>query len=225
MGNRGQKRAETIDELPADKRTCSSLEFRASSSVAPIEPTASTSTNQTHDHEMETSSSGSGSGRTDEDKDSAYGSCDSDEMDDTEHRKHRHAMLDYQRQRLSGDQTKFKRVLSILNGEIEGSNQEEALRELCEILSFCTDSSLSSLMANSLSPVLIKLAGHENNPEIMLLSIRALTYICDNHPRSSSFIVRHNGVSALCQRLLSFEYEDVAEQVKFWEWEYRRCLV
>ncbi|KAI3677127.1 hypothetical protein L1987_86748 [Smallanthus sonchifolius] len=212
MGNRGQKRAETIDEFPADKRTCSSLEFRPSSSVSPIETTASTSTNQTHDHEMETSSSGSGSGRTDEDKDSAYGSCDSDEMGDTEHRKHRHAILEYQRQRLSGDQTKFKRVLSILNGEVEESNQQDALRELCEMLSFCTDSSLSSLMANSLSPILIKLASHENNPEIMLLSIRALTYLCDTHPRSSGFIVRHNGVSALCQRLLAIEYVDVAEQ-------------
>ncbi|KAD3337492.1 hypothetical protein E3N88_33012 [Mikania micrantha] len=224
MGNRGQKRAEAIDEFPADKRTCSSLEFRPSTSTSPIETTPSFSTNQTHDHEMETSSSASGSGsaRTDEDKDSAYGSCDSDDMGDTEHRKYRHAMLDYQRQRMSGDQMKFKRVLSILNGETEESTQQDALRELCEILSFCTDSSLSSLMANSLSPILIKMAGHETDPEIMLLSIRALTYLCDTHPRSSSFIVRYNGVPALCQRLLSIEYEDVAEQVKFWEREKER---
>ncbi|KAJ0503251.1 putative HECT domain, armadillo-like helical, HECT, E3 ligase catalytic domain-containing protein [Helianthus annuus] len=214
MGNRGQKRADAIDELPADKRTCSSLEFRASSSVSPMETTASTSTNQTHDHEMETSSSASGSGsaRTDEDKDSAYGSCDSDEMGDTEHRRNRNAMLEYQRQRLSDDQVKFKRVLSVLSGETEEPAQENALRELCEILSFCTDSSLSSLMANSLSPVLIKLAGHESNPEIMLLSIRALTYLCDTHSRSSSFIVRYNGIPVLCQRLLAIEYVDVAEQ-------------
>ncbi|KAK9068485.1 hypothetical protein SSX86_012599 [Deinandra increscens subsp. villosa] len=215
MGNRGQKRAEIVEDLPADKRTCSSLEFRpGSSSVSPNEATPSTSQNQTHDHDMETSSSasGSGSGRTDEDKDSAYGSCDSDDMGDTEHRKYRHALLDYQRQRLSGDQTKFKRVLSILNGEIQESTLPDALRELCEILSFCTDSSLSSLMANSLSPILIKLAGIESNPEIMLLSIRALTYLCDINPRSSAFIVSCNGVPALCQRLLSIEYEDVAEQ-------------
>ncbi|KAI7724831.1 hypothetical protein M8C21_006945 [Ambrosia artemisiifolia] len=212
MGNRGQKRAETIDEFPADKRTCSSLEFRPSSSVSPIETTPSTSTNQTHDHEMETSSSASGSAHTDEDKDSAYGSCDSDEMGDTEHRKNRHAILEYQRQRLSADQVKFKRVLTVLSGENDESAQQEALRELCEILSFCTDSSLSSLMANSLSPVLIKLAGHESNPEIMLLSIRALTYLCDTHPRSSGFIIRYNGIPVLCQRLLSIEYVDVAEQ-------------
>ncbi|XP_076950087.1 E3 ubiquitin-protein ligase UPL4-like [Bidens hawaiensis] len=217
MGNRGQKRAEIIDEFPADKRTCSSLEFRPSSSVSPTEITTPTSsTNQTHDHDMETSSSASGSGsaRTDEDKDSAYGSCDSDDMVDAEHRKARHAIREYQRQRLSGDQEKFKRVLSVLNGESESDElaQENALRELCEILSFCADSSLSSLMANSLSPVLIKLAGHETNPEIMLLSIRALTYLCDSHPRSSGFIIRYNGIPILCQRLLSIEYVDVAEQ-------------
>ncbi|KAI3696775.1 hypothetical protein L6452_29309 [Arctium lappa] len=161
---------------------------------------------------METSSSASGSGRTDEDKDSAYGSCDSDEMGDAEHIRHRHAILDYQRQRLSGDQVKFKRVLSILNEEIEESAQQAALRELCEILVFCTDSSLSSLMVDSLSPILIKLACHESNSEIMLLSIRALTFLCDIYPRSAGFIVRHDGVTALCQRLLAIEYEDVAEQ-------------
>ncbi|KAJ9559067.1 hypothetical protein OSB04_013681 [Centaurea solstitialis] len=211
MGNRGHKRTETIDELPADKRTCSSLEFRPSSSTSPVQ-TPTTSTTQTHDHDMETSSSASGSGRTDEDKDSAYGSCDSDEMGDAEHIRNRHAILDYQRQRLSGDQAKLKRVLSNLNEEIEESAQQAALRELCEILSFCTDSSLSSTMADSLSPILIKLARHESNPEIMLLSIRALTYLCDIYPRSAAFIVRHDGVTALCQRLLAIEYEDVAEQ-------------
>ncbi|KVI00006.1 Armadillo-like helical, partial [Cynara cardunculus var. scolymus] len=211
MGNRGHKRTETVDELPADKRTCSSLEFRPSSSTSPVQ-TPTTSVNQTHDHDMETSSSASGSGRTDEDKDSAYGSCDSDEMGDAEHIRNRHAILDYQRQRLSGDQVKFKRVLSNLNEEIEESAQQAALMELCEILSFCTDSSLSSLMADSLSPILIKLARHESNPEIMLLSIRALTYLCDIYPRSAGFIVRHDGVTALCQRLLAIEYVDVAEQ-------------
>ncbi|CAH1441958.1 unnamed protein product [Lactuca virosa] len=213
MGNRGHKRSETVDELPADKRTCSSLEFRPSSSMSPVE-TPSTSTNQTHDHDhdMETSSSASGSGRTDEDKDSAYGSCDSEETGDADQRRQRHAILDYQRQRLSSDQAKFKRVLSNLSEETEESAQQEALRELCEILSFCTDSSLSSLIADSLSPILIKLASHESNPEIMLLSIRALTYLCDIHPQSSALIIRHDGVTALCKRLLAFEYEDVAEQ-------------
>ncbi|XP_071690585.1 E3 ubiquitin-protein ligase UPL4 [Rutidosis leptorrhynchoides] len=217
MGNRGQKRTESTDELPADKRTCSSLEFRPSSSSSPIEtPTMTTTTtpmtsttNQTHDNEMETSSSASD---THEDNNSAYGSCDSDEMGDAEHRRYRNEILDYQRQRLSGDQAKFKKVLSSLNEETEESGQQDALRELCEILSFCTDSSLSSLIADALSPILIKLAQHESNPEIMLLSIRALTYLCDIYPRSSSLLVRHDGVSALCQRLLAIEYEDVAEQ-------------
>ncbi|KAI3502331.1 hypothetical protein L1887_30365 [Cichorium endivia] len=129
MGNRGHKRTETVDELPADKRTCSSLEFRPSSSMSPVE-TPSTSTTQAHDHDhdMETSSSASGSGRTDEDKDSTYGSCDSDEIGDADHRRHRHAILDYQRQRLSSDQAKFKSVLSNLSEETKEPAQQEALR-------------------------------------------------------------------------------------------------
>nr|XP_043609568.1 E3 ubiquitin-protein ligase UPL4 [Erigeron canadensis]XP_043609569.1 E3 ubiquitin-protein ligase UPL4 [Erigeron canadensis] len=209
MGNRGQKRADSPEELPADKRACSSLEFRPSSSTSPVETTSTSTANQTPDQEMEESSSASD---THEDNNSAYGSCDSDEMGDVEQRRNRREMADYQRQRLSGDQVKFKRVLSNLNEQTEESEQQDALRELCEILSFCTDSSLSSLMADSLSPILIKLAGHESNPEIMLLSIRALTYLCDSHPRSSSFIIRHDGILVLCKRLLAFEYEDVAEQ-------------
>ncbi|GJZ75041.1 E3 ubiquitin protein ligase UPL4 isoform X1 [Tanacetum coccineum] len=92
------------------------------------------------------------------------------------------------------------------------SMQQAALRELCEILSFSSDSTLSSLIDDTLFPILIKLAGHQSNPEIMLLSIRALTYLCDIYPRSSDFIVRHDGVLVLCQRLLAIEYEDVAEQ-------------
>ncbi|PWA53720.1 ubiquitin-protein ligase 4 [Artemisia annua] len=212
MENRGQKRSETIDELPADKRTCSSLEFRpsSSSSVSPIE-TPTTSTNHTQEHDMETSSSASGSGGSHEDRDSTYGSCDSDEMGDGEHRRQREALREIQRQR-SGDASKFKNVFKNLNEKSDESTQQAALHELCEILSFSSDSTLSSLIADTLSPILIKLAGHQSNPEIMLLSIRAITYLCDIYPRSAAFMVRHDGVSVLCQRLLAIEYEDVAEQ-------------
>lgn len=213
MENRGQKRSETVDELPADKRTCSSLEFRpsSSSSVSPIE-TPTTSTNHTQEHDMETSSSASGSGGSHEDRDSTYGSCDSDEMGDGEHRRQREAIREIQRQR-SGDASKFKNVFKNLNEKSDESTQQAALHELCELLSFSSDSTLSSLIADTLSPILIKLAGHQSNPEIMLLSIRAITYLCDIYPRSAAFIVRHDGVSVLCKRLLAIEYEDVAEQV------------
>ncbi|XAR69030.1 Ubiquitin--protein ligase [Bertholletia excelsa] len=210
MGNRGQKRAETVDELPADKRACNSLEFRPSTSTASV-PTPMNSTNSTpeaHDGDMDTSSSFSGSTRSEGEgeKDSAYGSCDSD----GEHRPN--SFREYPRRRLSSDHGKFKKVMASLGQEGEESNIVDALTELCELLSFCADSSLSSMMADTMSPILVKLARHESNDDIMLLAIRAITYLCDAHPRSSGFLVRHDAVPALCQKLMAIEYQDVAEQ-------------
>ncbi|GLT72296.1 hypothetical protein SLA2020_442450 [Shorea laevis] len=177
MGNRGQKRPEMVDELPADKRACSSLDFRPSSSNSSVQThmNSSNSTHETHDNDMETSSSASASSRSEgePERDSAYGSCDSDDAEQ------RHINLrqyrDYQRQRSSED-------------------------------------SLSGMVSDSLSPLLVNLAKHESNPEIMLLAIRAITYICDVYPRSSNFLIRHDAVPALCQRLMAIEYSDVAEQ-------------
>lgn len=209
MGNRGQKRAETIDELPADKRACTSLEFRPSSSNSSVQAPMNYTNSTTEVHgDMDTSSSYSGSihSEGEGEKDSAYGSCDSDGE------QRQNALPDYQRYRSSGDHRKFKKVLSSLDQEGEESGTLAALTELCELLSFCADSSLSSLMADSVSPILVKLARHENNPNIMLLAIRAITYLCDVHPRSSGFLVRHDAVPALCQRLIAIECLDVAEQ-------------
>lgn len=202
MGNRGHKRTETADELPADKRACTLSEFRPSTSNSSVQ-TPTTSTHETHDADMDSSSATSGSARSEGEgeRDSAYGSCDSDNN-----------YRDYHRRGLSGDQTKFNRVLSSLNEDHDESGQLAALTELCELLSFCTDNSLSGLMADSFSPVLVKLARHQSNPNIMLLAIRAITYFCDVHPRSSAYLVRHDAVPALCQRLLAIEYLDVAEQ-------------
>ncbi|VFQ94842.1 unnamed protein product [Cuscuta campestris] len=198
MESRGQKRTDTDDELPADKRACSSLEFRASSSNS----SAQTTPREGHGGEMETSSTTSGSNHSDGEgeRESTYGSCDSD------------SYREYYNQRSSGDQSKFKNILLSLTEESEESVQLVALNELCELLSFCSGSSLSSLMTDSFSPVLVRLARHENNPDIMLLAIRSLTYLCDVHSRSSAFLVRHDVVPALCQRLLAIEYLDVAEQ-------------
>ncbi|CAA3018631.1 E3 ubiquitin- ligase UPL4 isoform X1, partial [Olea europaea subsp. europaea] len=149
MENRGQKRAEAVDEWPADKRACSSSEFRPSASNS----SAQTPMSSSHDADMDTSSSTSGSTRSEGDgeKDSTYGSCDSDS-----------SIRDYYRRRSWGDQSKFKNVLSRLSEEVEESGQLAAITELCEL--------------------------------------------------SSGFLVRHNAVPVLCQKLMVIEYLDVAEQ-------------
>ena len=212
MGNRGQKRAEMVDRLPADKRTCSSLEFRPSSSNSSVQMHV-TSTNSSpgiHENDMDTSSSASASSRSEgeHDKDSAYGSCDSDDAEQ------KHSDLrNCQRQRSSSDHERFKRILSSLGEESDTSAQILLLTDLCEVLSFCMESSLSSTTSDSLSIILVNLVKLDSNSEIVLLALRALTYLCDAYPRASSFIVRHGGVPALCQRLGVIVYLDVAEQV------------
>ncbi|XP_061351347.1 E3 ubiquitin-protein ligase UPL4 isoform X2 [Gastrolobium bilobum] len=211
MESRGQKRPEMVDELPADKRACSSLDFRPSSSNSSVQThlNSTRSMVEAHDNDMDTSSSASASSRSEgePEKDSAYGSCDSDDME-----QHHSSLHEYHRRRLSSDHGKFKNIISSLSGQTEPSAQLAVLTELCEILSFCTEGSLSSMTSDLLSPLLVKLAKHESNPDIMLFSIRAITYICDLYPRSAGFLVRYDAVPALCERLLAIEYQDVAEQ-------------
>jgi E3 ubiquitin-protein ligase TRIP12 len=52
----------------------------------------------------------------------------------------------------------------------------------------------------------------EHNPDIMLLAARALTFMADVLPASCGAIVRHGAVPAFCERLLTIEYIDLAEQ-------------
>ncbi|XP_023005684.1 E3 ubiquitin-protein ligase UPL4-like isoform X2 [Cucurbita maxima] len=201
-----------VDRLPADKRACSSLEFRPSSSNSSMHQMHVTAINSSpgfYDNDMDTSSSASASSRSEGeyDKDSAYGSCDSDDAEQ------KHSDLrNYQRQRSSSDHGRLKRILSSLGEESELSAQRTLLVELCEVLSFCMENSLSSMTSDSISIVLVNLVKLDSDPEIVLLALRAITYLCDVYPRSSSFLVRHDGVRALCQMLGVIKYLDVAEQ-------------
>ncbi|CAH2074396.1 unnamed protein product [Thlaspi arvense] len=211
MENRGQKRMEVVEELPADKRACNIQDFRPSTSGSSVQAQA-TGTSSGHEHadaDMDTSSTASHSSRSDDeqDKDSDYGSCDSDDADPRQR-----VLQEYQRGRSSGDQEKLISLLSKLREETDPSLQLTVLTELCEVLSFGTEDSLSSSMADKLSPMLVRLAKHESNADIMLLAIRAITYLCDVYPPSVAFLVRHETIPALCQRLLTIEYLDVAEQ-------------
>jgi E3 ubiquitin-protein ligase TRIP12 len=52
----------------------------------------------------------------------------------------------------------------------------------------------------------------EHNPDMMLFAARALTFMADVLPSSCGAIVRHGAVPALCARLLTIEYIDLAEQ-------------
>ncbi|XP_077239573.1 ubiquitin-protein ligase 4 [Tasmannia lanceolata] len=209
MENR-RKRTELEDQLPVDKRVCSVLDHHrpsSSSSSAPAQRASTNSALDTVDCEMETSSD-SISGRSE--KDSAYGSCDSDGVDDAQHQYR--IYQNFHRGNSSENHAKFKRILSSLEDDSEPCSQLAALRELCDFMSFWSESSLPGFSLDSFVPILVKLSKHEINPDVMLLAIRALTYICDVLPRSSVSLVRHGAIPALCARLMTIEYLDVAEQ-------------
>ncbi|KAK8961507.1 E3 ubiquitin-protein ligase UPL4 [Platanthera guangdongensis] len=199
--DRGRKRPEVAEQWPADKRACSTSEFRlatadaaASSSLHSLPPPSSS---EITDCDMDSSSSGRGGG------DSAYGSRESE--DDPYHPMARATCF--------ASRGKFPKILSALDcGDADASVQLASLTELCETLSFCMEDSLGHFPMDTALPVLVRLAGSEGNPDIMLLAIRAVTYLCDLMPRSADSIVRHGGLPVLCARLLSIEYLDVAEQ-------------
>ncbi|KAI4310728.1 hypothetical protein MLD38_035683 [Melastoma candidum] len=211
MESRGQKRTEVVDDLPADKRACSSHDFHPSTSISPIDDQnkCTTPTIEPHDADMDTSSTTSMSSHSEgeAERDSTHGSCDSEEVDP------RYSGLrEFHMNRSYVDQSKFKKILLKLTEETDPSGQVAVLRELCEALSFCVEDSLSSMLSDSFSPILVRLARYDDNPDIMLLAVRAITYLCDVFPRSASFLVRHDAVPTLCQKLMAIKYLDVAEQ-------------
>ncbi|XP_057535729.1 E3 ubiquitin-protein ligase UPL4 isoform X2 [Amaranthus tricolor] len=208
MESRGQKRSDIAEELPSDKRACSSLEIRPNVSYVNPETLADSVSKEvtTRDGDMETSSSSdSDSDHSDDEaeRDFQYGS----DVDD-----HRLRTLQrLQRSHSYIDSAKLKRIIPNLNNDADPCGQLMALTELCELISFCTEGSLSSMIAEQLASPLVKLAKHENNPDIMLLATRAITYLCDVFHWSSRLLVRHDAVPVLCQRLTVIEYLDVAE--------------
>ncbi|KAL0709011.1 hypothetical protein Bca4012_015989 [Brassica carinata] len=215
MENRGQKRMEVVDdELPADKRACNSQDSRTSTSDSSAQEAANgtSSGHENTDADMDTSSSDSPSTHSEkeeqEEEDSDYGTCDDSDDNDPRHQE----LQDIQYGRSSDDQQKLSSLVARLTEEVDPSLQLTGLTELCEVLSFCTEDSFSTVLADALSVVLVKLANHESNADIMLLAIRAVTYLSDVYPRSVAFLVKHETLPALCNRLLTIEYLDVAEQ-------------
>lgn len=87
-----------------------------------------------------------------------------------------------------------------------------ALTGLCEVLSFSMEDSLRGVPTDTLVPRLVDLAGFEASPDIMLLAVRSITYLCEAMPRAAEAVVRHGAIPVICARLLVIEYVDVAEQ-------------
>lgn len=107
---------------------------------------------------------------------------------------------------------KFKKILSGLRADAGEGKQVEALTQLCEILSFGTEESLSTFSVDSFVPVLVGFLNYEDNPDIMLLAARAITHLCEVLPSSCAAVVHYGAVKCFAARLLTIEYMDLAEQ-------------
>ncbi|PIA38680.1 hypothetical protein AQUCO_02700123v1 [Aquilegia coerulea] len=209
MENRSRKREELGDQLPADKRVCSSADVVGPGSSNSSVQTQMNSASESPDCEMEaTSSSASVSGRSegDAEKEEEDDESGSDDMDDDSDERHR-TVRDYYNGRLSADQGKIRKIVSSLEEKAGPDSQLAALTELCDVLSF-TAEELPSSSTNLLVPLIVTLAKDENNPDVILLSVRCITYLCE----SSENLLHHDVIPVLCARLMNIEYLDVAEQ-------------
>ena len=106
---------------------------------------------------------------------------------------------------------RMKELLTSLKEHDEG-RQMEALNELCDVLSMGQEEILIGFNIDAFLPVLVELLNYEHNPEIMLLSCRAITHLLEVLPKSAAKVVSCGAVPLFCQRLLTIEFIDVAEQ-------------
>ncbi|XP_014491908.1 E3 ubiquitin-protein ligase UPL4 isoform X1 [Vigna radiata var. radiata] len=106
---------------------------------------------------------------------------------------------------------KFEKAAQNLSKETEPYSQLALLIEICGVLPFCSEDTVSHSL-DLLSPLLVEHAKKKSNPDIMLFSLRAITFVCDLHPPAPEFFVEHDFVPTLCESLFAIQYVDVAEQ-------------
>jgi E3 ubiquitin-protein ligase TRIP12 len=197
-------------EPPADKRPCTAEPSTSEAPAAAPPPPERAAEHGGSD--MDTSSSGhagdadgDGDGDDNGDDDGDGGSsCESDG--------------DESSRPAGGRRGRFHQLVEAVAAEgAEEGALVAALTELCEALSFCTEDATAYFPSEAAARALVRLAscgdGVGASPDVMLLSLRAITYLCDTMPRASDAVIRHGLLPVLCSRLLSIEYLDVAEQV------------
>ena len=107
---------------------------------------------------------------------------------------------------------RMKELLAMLKQHHDEASQMEALTELCEVLSMGQEEILLGFSVDGFLPVLVDILGMEHRPEMMLLSCRAITHLLEVVPKSAAKVAQSGAVPIFCQRLLTIEFIDVAEQ-------------
>lgn len=103
-------------------------------------------------------------------------------------------------------------ILSALQSGDESATFS-ALADLTPGLAMGTEETLQNFDANEFASVLVVLLSTMlHNPDILLLTCRAVCHILEALPRSSVLFVRHGVLAPLCEQLRSIQFIDVAEQ-------------
>ncbi|KAL6072066.1 Thyroid receptor-interacting protein 12 [Balamuthia mandrillaris] len=106
---------------------------------------------------------------------------------------------------------RFSELLETLQSD-EESQQLSAIMELSDILSMGTEESLGGFSVEQFVPIFMNLLNMEHNPNILLLSARAISNLLEALPGAGASLVRGGIVPILCAKLLCFDYIDLAEQ-------------
>jgi len=100
----------------------------------------------------------------------------------------------------------------MLKNHDDEDGQMQALTELCEVLSMGQEEILIGFSVDSFLPVLVSILNMEHRPEMMLFSCRAITHLLEVMPKAAPKVAASGAVPIFCQRLLTIEFIDVAEQ-------------
>ena len=106
--------------------------------------------------------------------------------------------------------TKAQQLLQGLQAAGDESRQLQAVIEMCQLLVMGNEDTLTGFPIRQVVPALIALLKMEHNFDLMNHASRALTYMMEALPRSSSVIV--DAIPVFLERLQVIQCMDVAEQ-------------
>ena len=106
--------------------------------------------------------------------------------------------------------TKAQQLLQGLQASGDESRQLIAVQEMCQLLVMGNEDTLTGFPIRQVVPALIVLLKMEHNFDLMHHACRALTYMMEALPRSSSVIVE--AIPTFLEKLQSIQCMDVAEQ-------------
>lgn len=108
--------------------------------------------------------------------------------------------------------TQWKTLLEGLKSEDE-TVQLQCLMELCNNFVWMTEDTVQDFRADLFLPILVQMLREGHDPNMMLYVCRAFSHLLEALPIAVGFLVRYGAVPVLCEKLMSIEYIDLAEQV------------